>query len=51
MKRAARAEVNAVDGDVEAEPGIGTGGTADMTGSCELTGFIERRSGGVCIVR
>lgn len=34
-KRAARAEVNAVDGDVEVVPGIGTGGTADMVGYCE----------------
>lgn len=31
-KRTARAEVKAVDGVVEAELGIGTGGTADMVG-------------------
>lgn len=31
-KRTAFAEVKAVDGEVEAELGIGTGGTADMVG-------------------
>jgi hypothetical protein len=38
MKRAARAEVNAVDGDVVVELGMGTGGTADM-----LRGVLKMR--------
>ena len=33
-KKTARAEVKAVDGEVEAEFGIGTGGTADMSRNC-----------------